>query len=54
MLSVNQQLAVVDMQSGKQLSYSGEEGGSCPDIRPGGIAVSNDGDGVTVTQVLAP
>jgi outer membrane protein assembly factor BamB len=54
MLSVNQQLAVIDMQSGKQLSYSGEEGSSCPDIRPGGIAVSNEGDGVTVTQVLAP
>jgi outer membrane protein assembly factor BamB len=67
MLSVNDQIAVIDMQTGKQLSYSGaedededddsaEQGGECPDIRAGGIAVSEDedGDGITITQKLEP
>jgi outer membrane protein assembly factor BamB len=57
MLSVNNQLAVIDMQTGKQLSYSGaddEQGGACPDIRAGGVAVSDDADGITVTQALEP
>jgi outer membrane protein assembly factor BamB len=57
MLSVNNQHAVIDTQTGKQLSYSGaddEQGGSCPDIRAGGIEVSDDGAGLTITQALEP
>jgi outer membrane protein assembly factor BamB len=61
LLSVNDQLAVIDVQTGQQLSYSGgqgddsaEQGGECPDLRPGGIAVSQDAGGITITQQLEP
>jgi hypothetical protein len=61
MISVNNQTAIIDLKTGKQVSFSQE---SCPTILPGGISASGEGgsneDGSTesnvlkVTQVLTP
>jgi hypothetical protein len=57
-LSVNGQLATIDLKSGEQIFYEEEE--SCPTIRPGGIAAYVEGGevgemtGLTVVQALEP
>lgn len=52
LVSANNQLAVIDLDSGEQLSYEADSGGGCPVVLPGGIRV--DTSGGTVTQVLTP
>lgn len=60
LLSVNDQLAVIDIQTGKQLSYSEPDDAECPEVLPGGIGVSTGTDDPTqphsirVTQLLEP
>lgn len=61
MISVNNQTAIIDLKTGKQISFSQ---GSCPAILPGGISVSGEGSSnegapaeshaLKVTQVLTP
>jgi hypothetical protein len=55
LVRANGQLAVIDLASGKQVSYTasstaGSGSTSCPQVLPGGIAVYAG----TVTQVLTP
>jgi hypothetical protein len=59
LLSVNGQLATIDIATGKQLSY--EEGeADCPSVLPGGIGLAIEGGefgeetGLTVLQILEP
>ena len=59
LMSVNGQLATIDLKTGEQISY--EEGeGNCPTILPGGITTYVEGGevgemaGLTVTQALKP
>lgn len=58
LVSANGQLAVIDLASGEQLSYtapSSSSSTSCPVILRGGIAAgSGTSAGMVVTQVLAP
>jgi hypothetical protein len=61
MITVNNQTAIIDLKTGKQVSFSQE---SCPTILPGGISVSGEGSSnegspaeshaLKVTQVLTP
>jgi outer membrane protein assembly factor BamB len=54
LLAVNGQLAVIDLGSGKQVSYTtntSTSGSDCPMILPGGIEVESGGN---VRQVLTP
>ena len=58
-VQVNSQTAVIDLPTGKQLSYSGAAGnnygaGSCPALLPGGIAAIDGSAGVAITQVIDP
>lgn len=58
MMSVNGQLATIDLTTGEQISYEEQEG--CPTILPGGITTYTKGGevgemtGLTVTQALKP
>jgi hypothetical protein len=55
MVSANSQVAVIDLATGQQLSYSGPNGSSsCPKVLRGGRAVLSTTTGSAVTQVLAP
>jgi hypothetical protein len=56
LLAVNDQLAVLDMATGKQLAYSDAkgQGSGCPTVLAGGIAVSSSSEGLDVTQMLRP
>jgi hypothetical protein len=59
LLFVNSDLAVIDLKTGKQLSYVPFGGDQCPTVLPYGLTVSSggvDGGGqvVTVTQTLQP
>jgi PQQ-like domain len=55
LLSVNNQLATIDMSSGKQIFFDASTG-NCPTVLGGGIAVNTGGEsgGTTVTQALVP
>jgi len=59
LMSVNGQLATIDLKTGEQVSYE-EEGESCPTILPGGITTYTEGGeigestGLTVSQALEP
>jgi hypothetical protein len=58
LVQANDQTAVIDLATGKQLSFtptsSSSYGSSCPVVLRGGIAASNANGGYVVTQVLAP
>lgn len=52
LISVNQQLATIDLASGQQVSYTNES--SCPTLLAGGITVSESNNEITVAQTLKP
>jgi hypothetical protein len=51
LLHVGNQLAVIDMHTGKQVSFS--DGDNCPTMVPGGVEVQNANRVLTLTQLLA-
>lgn len=53
LLGVNGQLAVIDTQTGEQVSYTAD-GSTCPTLLAGGIGVTRNSSGATVTQALEP
>lgn len=49
---INDQMATIDLKTGKQKSYADTYG--CPDVLAGGIGVYRDGGQISVEQVLRP
>jgi len=49
---INDQIATIDLRTGKQKSYS--DSYDCPEVLTGGIGVYSDGGQISVEQVLEP
>jgi hypothetical protein len=54
MLAINGQQAIVDLRTGKQISFQTGTGDNCPTLLPNGLKVTTSTDQVTVTQALTP
>jgi hypothetical protein len=60
LLAVHEQLAVIDLKTGKQVSYSADSEGQCPDVIPGGLEIEptteapGEGRELVLKQILTP